>query len=179
MRFLGALIILAGLYLALYDLLPIAAQYPLISHFAVSLQRIVGAFAIVVGLLLRLRRRSSGDDISDHRIRDELKRRNFSFIALERGWQADGSWNDAVVSVRRQSDYQASRFGRPWIISVQIPGSPREPWPFTPEQGKIVETRAEGFSIVISDCTYEGQQSRFADRMDRLIEQRKAAQPPR
>jgi hypothetical protein len=173
MRFLGSLIALAGLYLVVYDLLPIVAQYPLISHFPVFLQRLAGAAAIVIGLLLRLRRRSSGDDISDHRIRDELKRRDFTFIALERGWQADGSWNKVAVSVRRQSDYQASRFGRPWIISVQIPGSPREPWPFTPEQGKIVETRAEGFSVVISDCTYEGQQGRFAERMDRLIEQRK------
>lgn len=174
MRFLSVPFILSGVYLLVYDFLPIAAQWPWISHYPASWQRIAGLIVVVVGLLLRLRSRAAGDDISDQPIRAELQKRGFRFIALDKGWQADGAWNQVSVSVRRQSDYQASRFGRPWVIVVLVPGQAREPWPFPPEQGKIVESRPEGFSVVIVDCSYDGKQGVFAQRMDQILAQRRA-----
>jgi hypothetical protein len=163
------ILLLVGCYGLAFTALPTIAQLPFIADLP-ALWRIGGsAAAVVVALLLFVGRRGPGADLSDRVIKDELSRRGFHFITIERGWQAEGQWNKVPVVVRRQSDFQASRFGRPWVIVVSLPGKPNDPWPFVPEQAAISERRADGFSVVIVDCTYSGAQGRFSGRMDQLV----------
>jgi len=136
----------------------------------VVLRRIcAGGSALGAGaLLLAVRRRRRGDDVSDAPIRSALAARGFRFIDLGAGWQADGRWGDVELSVRRQSDYQATRFGRPWVLVVHLPGEPRHPWPFMPDQGKVIERDSRGFVVVVAELSFDGQQGLLAERLDAL-----------
>src|SRR4051794_4962198 len=110
------LLLLIGCYALAYGLIPKAGHLSLIDDFPITWRLTGGAAAIAVGLLLSLRRRGGSGEITDRPIKDELIRRGFHFIAIDRGWQAEGVWNKIPVIVRRTSDFHASRFGRPWVL---------------------------------------------------------------
>src|SRR5688572_16782391 len=155
------LLIIVGCFALGYPHLPDAVHLPFIDGLSGSVRVGIGVAAMVFALLLSLRRRGGTAEITDRPIKDELIRRGFHFIAIDRGWQAEGQWNQVPVIVRRVSDYHATRFGRPWVITVTLSGNPVEPWPFLPDQAGIAERTNNGFTVGIVDCTYAGQQDRF------------------
>jgi hypothetical protein len=118
-------------------------------------------------------RRRPAEDISDGPIRAELARRGFERGDDASGWRAKGMWNGVPLVVRRVSGYEASRFGRPWVIDVSLEGRPEEPWPLAPERGKIVDVRDHGFSVSIPELSHRDRQGGFADRIDAIIAARR------
>ncbi|MBA3710235.1 MAG: hypothetical protein H0W83_15600, partial [Planctomycetes bacterium] len=89
------------------------------------------------------------------------------------GWRAQGSWDGVPILVRRVSGYEASRFGRPWVIEVSLEGRPGEPWPLSPERGKVVDVRDHGFSVSIPELSHRDRQPAFAQRVAEVIAARR------
>lgn len=104
--------------------------------------------AVLLGarLLLRRSRPSVGDD--------ELRRLLAQSGLLLRGgatsWQAAGSLDGVPVLVRRDEGYQAGRFGRTWVLVLEVAGRPRQPWPLLPRDATLLDQQQDdGFSVVL------------------------------
>lgn len=127
-----------------------------------------------LGLLLLLagsRRRAVAGGDGD--VAGELAGRGFRRVALDRdGWLAEGLWEGIPLAVRRRSDQPATRFGRPWVLTVTLPGQPREPWPFLPDQGLILERQDARFTVVVADSAVASAAA-FRARVQALIAARR------
>lgn len=175
MRLIGILLLLVGAWLAAHDLLasllPQAARidrYVTLPSLPVSLAVIGGGLALV-GLALAVVSRRRAPELDDAPIRRELVRRGLMLVTDVGGWRADGSWDGVVVQIRRVSGFEASRFGRPWVIEVSVRGRPREPWPLVPDEGKVVDVRDHGFSATIPALSRPDGQARTAELIGAVV----------
>ncbi|MBA2481187.1 MAG: hypothetical protein H0V44_11040 [Planctomycetes bacterium] len=177
MRSLGILLIILGLYWGAQPYLPKEARiasYVTVPALPVA-PVVIAVGAVLLGTVIAVAsRRRRSDDISDAPIRSELARRGFSFTDDVGGWRAKGMWDGVALVVRRVSGYEASRFGRPWVIDVSLEGRPEEPWPLTPDRGKIVDVRDHGFSVSIPEVSHRGRQGDFAARVEDIIAARRS-----
>ncbi len=171
MRFLLRLMLIAGVLLIAWPWIPESVRPGSADGVPARTMQIVGGIAVVVAIALGLATRKRGDgDMDDAaEIRARLADAGFRFIDLERGWQAEGQWQKERVVVRKVSDAHATRFGRPWTLLITLPGVPREPWPFLPDQGGIVERGASTFTVVAADLGLAGRSARLGSRLDHLL----------
>src|SRR4051812_17400276 len=174
MRTIGILLLLIGTWLAVQGqawLPPVArlAHWVQLPSLPVSLL-VIGIGVGVLGLVLAALPRHTGVDLSDAPVRAELERRGFLITADVGGWRADGEWSGRKLLVRRVSGYEASRFGRPWVIEVTARGRPREPWPLVPEEGKVVDVRDHGFTATIPALGRPDGQARAAALIGAVVE---------
>ncbi len=171
MRFLGLVLILAGAYLAVQSQAWLPTIAKLASHVALPALPLtaIGVTALVVGLALLAIPRRSGAELSDREVREELARRGFTFSEDVGGWRASGEWAGQPLQVRKISGYEASRFGRPWVIEVSLRGKPSEPWPLSPERGKVVDVRDHGFSVTIPELSHHGRHRGTAEAIDAVV----------
>ncbi len=172
LRFIGLLLLLAGAYGLAWKHLPAAARFTVPDSIS-SLPLPVGAptFAAVglVGLVLLLwPRRRAGKALADDPIRRDLVRRGFTVIAEVSGWRAEGDWKRVPVVIRRSEGFEASRFALPWVISIEVRGRPREPWPLSPTEGKVVDVRDHGFAVSLPAVTRS--QDRLGPLLDAVID---------
>jgi hypothetical protein len=168
-RAVGLALLLLGAYLAAQDQgwFPDAARLArvmTIPALPLSLTAI-GIGGALVGLALVALPRRRAAELGDAPVRSALEGRGFVIIGDVGGWRAEGEWEGAAIVVRRVSGYEASRFGRPWVIEVSLRGLPREPWPLPPEEGKVVDVRDHGFSVTIPALSRPDGHA----RVDRLI----------
>jgi len=182
MRLLLALILLAaGAWLLLPDLLPPnfrPSAVPLPAVLTANSQS-AGILAGVAGLLLlglpavgRILRRS-GHTLDDAPIRRELARRGFDMEDLIQGWISRGEWDGVPLVVRRLEGGEASRFARPWMIDISVPGTPSEPWPLMPTQAKLIEVRPGGFTVVMPEVTFPATMARFPQLVTAVLKARR------
>ncbi len=172
LRYLGLILIFTSAYGLAWKHLPASARLTIPDRIA-ALPVPVGVptFAAlgVVGLLLLLwPRRGPGKALADDPIRRDLVRRGFLLIAEPSGWRAEGDWKRVPVVIRRSEGFEASRFALPWVISVEVRGRPREPWPLSPTEGKVVDVRDHGFAVSLPAVTRA--QDRLGPLLDAVID---------
>ncbi|MBA3845835.1 MAG: hypothetical protein H0X45_04200 [Planctomycetes bacterium] len=171
MRFLLRLVLIAGLLLIAWPWLPESMRPASAAGVPARTIQIAGGAVVVlaVALALATRKRGQGEADDAAEIRARLADAGFRFIDLERGWQAEGLWQKERVVVRKVSDAHATRFGRPWTLLITLPGRPRDPWPFLPDQGGIVERGNGTFTVVAADLGLAGRSARLGSRLDHLL----------
>lgn len=171
MRILSGLVLLiVGVYLAVYGWLPVPAQVALPA--VLMTWGLVGGVALAVVGVLLLRPSPRKPAFGDGPLVSTLTQAGFRIAPIPNGWQGQGTWKGVAVTVRKSSGHDAGRFGRPWTIVVALPGHPAEPWPFLPEEGLIIERRPDGFSVAMADLSRPERMHRLGERLDQLISQR-------
>ncbi|HYE07939.1 MAG TPA: hypothetical protein VEL07_20645 [Planctomycetota bacterium] len=171
MRFLLRVVLIAGLLLIAWPWIPARLRPASTAAVPARTIQIAGgaAVALAIALALATRRRRDGEADDAAEIRARLADAGFRFTDLDRGWQAEGLWQKERVVVRKVSDVHATRFGRPWTLLITLPGTPREPWPFLPDQGGIVERGNGTFTVVAADLGLAGRSARLGSRLDHLL----------
>jgi hypothetical protein len=172
MRFLGLCLLLAGAYALAQPYLPTALRLESLVRFPALPLTPIGAVLGVLGLFLLLKPRRRRAGAGDDSIRDQLRRRGLTISSDVGGWRADGNWKGTEVVIRRTEGYEASRFGRPWVIELSLPGRPREPWPLTRDRATVVDVRDHGFSVTIPDLSLPGGYERLESRIDDVLASR-------
>lgn len=172
LRLIGLLLLLAGAGGLALRHLPADARQRLpreLSDVRLPVGDVTFATLGTVGLLLLLwPRRRSGAPLADDPLRRLLAKREFLLVTEPNGWRAEGEWKRVPVIIRRSSGFEASRFALPWVISVEVRGRPREPWPLPPTDGKIIDVRDHGFTVSLPAVTHA--QDRLASLVDAVVD---------
>lgn len=168
-RLLALLVLLAGAAVTAAPWLP--AEWR--AHLPPQVEPWMGWTALGAGALLWLvggRRRRRRATLADDDLRAPFAERGFRFAPSGAGdWQAVGRWDGVPLVARRSSGVHANRFGRPFVLVLEIAGRPCEPWPLSPEQAAVVEVAEGSFTVVLPEAGTAATRHRVRERIASVL----------
>jgi hypothetical protein len=151
MRGLGTLLLLLGLIWLVLGFLPqqVQAQVPDM----VLDQAVAGGGALaLVGLALRvLGRRPRRPASDDSALRQALAARGLELSGPASAWRAQGDWHGHPLIVRRD-EATAGRYGRAWVLLVEVAGAAQSPWPLGHDAARLIEPGPPRYVALIPDA---------------------------
>lgn len=151
MRGLGSLLLILGVVWLGSTWLPDAWQ----EHLPPALREASiggGAGVALLGLLLRfLGRHRIKPAASDAALRQALAARGLEFSGPTTAWQAQGDMHGQMVIVRRD-EAQAGRYGRAWVLIVEVAGQAQSPWPLGHDAARLLEPGPPRYVALIPDA---------------------------
>ncbi len=122
---------------------------------------------LVTGLRWSRRPAAGGGDTA---LRGLLTQRGLLLRGPATAWQAVGTWNGVELIVRRDEGFQAGRFGRVWVLILEVAGTARQPWPLLPTEAGLLTQDPHRCSVVLPTAASQPA-IQIVDLIDSVVHQ--------